>query len=57
MLTRLREKFSGYRRVMMIARKPNKEEFTTTAKVSAAGIIVIGLIGFVIFIGFILGGL
>ena len=53
----LREKLGNYRRVMMIARKPNREEFTSTAKISAAGIVVIGMIGFVIFIGFILGGL
>ncbi len=53
----LREKLGNYRRVIMIARKPNREEFTSSVKVSAMGIVIIGLIGFVIFIGFILGGL
>ena len=53
----IKEKLGNYRRVLNIARKPNREEFTSTAKVSAAGIILIGMIGFVIFIGLILGGL
>jgi len=35
-------------RVLRITRKPNKEEFKTIVKVSGLGMIVIGLIGFVI---------
>lgn len=33
-------------RVLKVTQKPNKEEFITTAKVSAIGLAVIGLIGF-----------
>lgn len=35
-------------RVLKITRKPNKLEFKTIVKVSGLGMIVIGLIGFVI---------
>jgi len=36
------------RRVWMILRKPTSEEFNSIAKVSAIGILIIGLLGFVI---------
>ena len=35
-------------RVLRVTRKPNKIEFKTIVKVSGLGMIVIGLIGFVI---------
>jgi protein transport protein SEC61 subunit gamma-like protein len=35
-------------RVWHVLRKPSKEEFTTIAKVSAIGIILLGIIGFII---------
>jgi len=35
-------------RVWHILRKPTKEEFTMVAKVSAIGILAIGLVGFLI---------
>jgi protein transport protein SEC61 subunit gamma-like protein len=41
-------------RVLRIARKPGKDEFITSSKVSAMGIALIGLIGFVIFLTYIL---
>ena len=36
------------KRVWMILRKPSREEFSMVAKVSAIGILIIGLIGFII---------
>lgn len=36
------------RRVFRITKKPNKEEFKTIVKVSALGILIIGLMGFLI---------
>jgi protein transport protein SEC61 subunit gamma-like protein len=36
------------KRVWMILRKPTSDEFNSVAKISAIGILVIGLIGFVI---------
>lgn len=38
-----------YGRVLRMARKPTKEEFNRVSKITALGILVIGLIGFVIF--------
>jgi protein transport protein SEC61 subunit gamma and related proteins len=53
----LKAKIREYRRVLQIARKPGKEEFITSSKISALGIGLIGFIGFVIFIVYILSGL
>ena len=38
------------KRVLKVARKPDKDEYYDFAKVTTLGIIVIGLIGFVIFL-------
>jgi len=38
------------RRVLRITRKPNKEEFKTTVKVTGLGAAIIGALGFVIFL-------
>lgn len=36
------------RRVMKVTQKPNREEFLTIAKVSALGMAIIGMIGFIL---------
>jgi protein transport protein SEC61 subunit gamma-like protein len=36
------------KRVWMVLKKPSKDEFTKVAKVSAVGILIIGVMGFVI---------
>jgi protein transport protein SEC61 subunit gamma and related proteins len=41
-----------YLRVLKLARTPTREEFTKIATVAAAGVLVIGMIGFVIYVGF-----
>ena len=51
MLTRLKTFMIESKRVYKLTRKPTKNEFWTMAKVSAIGILVIGLIGFIIQIG------
>ena len=38
------------KRVLKVARKPDKDEYIDFAKVTTLGIIIIGLIGFVIFL-------
>ena len=43
-----------YIRVLQIARKPSKEEFTEASKICALGIFAIGIVGFAIFLLFIL---
>ncbi|MEA2037934.1 MAG: protein translocase SEC61 complex subunit gamma [Nanoarchaeota archaeon] len=35
-------------RVLRVTKKPDKQEFTTIVKVSGLGILIIGLIGFII---------
>ncbi len=35
-------------RVLKVTKKPNKEEFKTIVKVSGLGILLIGLLGFII---------
>jgi len=53
----LKETYRRYRRVLHIARKPSKSEYTGATKICALGIVVIGLIGFVIFLVFVLLGI
>ncbi len=38
------------KRVLKVARKPDKDEYIDFAKVTTLGIIIIGLIGFVIYL-------
>jgi len=41
---------SEYTRVLKLTRKPTREEFTVIAKVAGAGILLIGFIGFIIYL-------
>jgi len=41
---------SAYTRVLRLASTPSWEEFSQIAKIAGAGILLIGLIGFVIFL-------
>ncbi len=46
------ELFRKYLRVLKLARTPTRDEFIKIATVAAAGILVVGLIGFIIYILF-----
>jgi len=46
------ELFRKYLRVLKLARTPTREEFTKIATVAAAGVLLVGLIGFLIYVGF-----
>jgi len=46
-----------YMRVLQIARKPGKDEFVSTAKICALGMLVVGLVGFAIFVAFVIMGI
>ena len=37
-------------RVLRITKKPNKQEFTTSVKITGIGIAIIGALGFIIFL-------
>lgn len=43
-------RLSEYVRVLKLTRKPTKEEFSVIAKVAGAGILLVGFIGFIIYI-------
>ena len=47
----LMDKLREYRRVLKISEKPDREEFEMSAKVTGVGIIIIGLIGFIFYLG------
>ena len=46
----LMDKLREYRRVLKISEKPDREEFEMSAKVTGAGIILIGFIGFLFYL-------
>lgn len=43
-------KLKEYLRVLKLTRKPTREEFSVIAKVAGAGILIIGFIGFIIYL-------
>lgn len=47
----IRGKLAEWKRVLKITRKPDREEFSMAAKVTGAGILIIGGIGFLIYAG------
>lgn len=49
----LKGKIKEYLRILQVARKPSREEFTTSAKVTSLGLFVVGIIGFIVFLLFI----
>ena len=58
MLDRLKGFIGQRRRVVIVANKPDLEEFKAYMKISATGIAIIGVIGFAIFMTVqIIGGL
>ena len=44
----LKEKIDEYKRILMVAKKPGSFEFKTILKITGVGLIIIGMIGFVI---------
>ncbi|MEM5872402.1 MAG: protein translocase SEC61 complex subunit gamma [Candidatus Aenigmatarchaeota archaeon] len=47
---RLKNKFTNYKRVVEVAKKPDKSEFISSVKITIFGIVLIGMIGFIIFL-------
>ncbi len=48
LVTKLAKFIAESKRVIKVTKKPTKKEYMTIVKVSAAGILIIGLIGFII---------
>lgn len=43
-------KMQQYMRILRLTRKPSREEFTMIAKVAGAGLLLIGMVGFIIYL-------
>ena len=54
LVERLKNFITKSRRVLLVASKPTPEEFKVSAKITGIGIVVVGIIGFLIFILFTL---
>ncbi len=50
MLQKLNSFILECKRVLMVTKKPDREEYNTTVKVSGLGILIIGAIGFLLFV-------
>lgn len=48
MANKLKEFFESSKRILLIAKKPGKKEYWTMAKIVGIGMIVIGVIGFIV---------
>jgi protein transport protein SEC61 subunit gamma-like protein len=48
----VKSKILEWKRILQVARKPTKDEFVSSSKICTLGIIVIGVIGFAIFLAF-----
>lgn len=48
--SKIADKIKQYKRVLSVAHKPDREELVSSMKITGAGIIFIGLIGFIIFL-------
>ena len=46
----LKAKLNEYQRVLKISSKPDREEFEMSAKITGAGMLIIGIIGFVFYL-------
>lgn len=43
-----RSRISEYTRVLKLARKPGRKEYSLTSKVTGVGIVIIGIVGYLI---------
>ena len=52
----IRETLIRYKRVLMIARKPDSKELKETTRICGLGFFIIGIIGFIFYLIYVLGG-
>jgi protein translocase SEC61 complex gamma subunit len=50
LFTKIKEVIEHYRRVLIVARKPDKEEFIKNVKICLMGMGIIGFIGFILYV-------
>jgi protein transport protein SEC61 subunit gamma-like protein len=46
----IKEKLENYARVLKLTKRPTREEFIDTAKICGIGLVIVGLIGFILFL-------
>ncbi len=52
----IKETLTKYKRVLLVARKPDAEELKETARICGIGFIIMGVIGFIFYVISVLGG-
>jgi len=52
----IRETLTKYKRVLMIARKPDSKELKETTRICGLGFFIVGIIGFMFYLISVLGG-
>lgn len=52
----IKEKLQSYKRVMMLTKKPTREDFTLAARICAIGIVFLGIVGFLFYLVSVLSG-
>ncbi|MCD6495962.1 MAG: protein translocase SEC61 complex subunit gamma [Candidatus Aenigmarchaeota archaeon] len=53
----IKSKITEWKRILQVARKPGKDEYLSSTRICVIGIVVIGIIGFAIFLLFAFLGL
>jgi protein transport protein SEC61 subunit gamma-like protein len=53
----IKERLQNYKRVLQISKKPTLEDLKDTARICALGIVLVGVIGFMLYLIAILSGL
>ena len=53
-IEKIKSRLANYKRVIDVSRKPTKEDFISSAKITGAGIALIGVIGFIVFLTYFL---
>ncbi len=46
----IKKAYSETRRILRLTRKPKRSEYEETAKITGLGMIIVGLVGFIVFI-------
>jgi protein transport protein SEC61 subunit gamma-like protein len=46
----IKRKLEDYRRVLQIAKKPSREDYIDTARICAIGLVIIGVMGFLMYL-------
>lgn len=52
-ISTIRRKLREYQRILTLTRRPTRAEFSNIAKIAAIGIIIIGVVGFAIYLGMV----